>query len=133
MSLSRASGARRRRPVDSGNRSSGVGHGLVGPGSAIVLDVIRVRVFADVSAICQPEDPGVSASRGWTFGQGDLQCSSRLEVEMVDGSELGSGVSMLAALSKAKTGIPGLDDVTGGGLPRDARRCCAAVRGAGRR
>ena len=37
---------------------------------------------------------------------------------MVDGSELGSGVSVLEALSKAPTGIPGLDEVTDGGLPR---------------
>ena len=37
---------------------------------------------------------------------------------MVDGSELGSGVSVLDGLSKAPTGIPGLDEVTDGGLPR---------------
>ena len=37
---------------------------------------------------------------------------------MVDGSELGSGVSVLDVLSKAPTGIPGLDEVTDGGLPR---------------
>ena len=37
---------------------------------------------------------------------------------MVDGSELGFGVSALDALSKAPTGIPGLDEVTDGGLPR---------------
>ena len=37
---------------------------------------------------------------------------------MVDGSELGFEVSALDALSKAPTGIPGLDEVTDGGLPR---------------
>ncbi|MGZ6667788.1 MAG: circadian clock protein KaiC [Solirubrobacteraceae bacterium] len=37
---------------------------------------------------------------------------------MVDGSDLESGVSVLDALSKAPTGIPGLDEVTDGGLPR---------------
>ena len=37
---------------------------------------------------------------------------------MVDGSELGFGLSALDALSKAPTGIPGLDEVTDGGLPR---------------
>ena len=37
---------------------------------------------------------------------------------MVGGSELGSGVPVLDGLSKAPTGIPGLDDVTDGGLPR---------------
>jgi circadian clock protein KaiC len=42
-----------------------------------------------------------------------------LEIDtMVDGSELGFGVSALDALSKAPTGIPGLDEVTDGGLPR---------------
>jgi circadian clock protein KaiC len=41
-----------------------------------------------------------------------------MEVEMADGSELGSGVAVLDALSKAATGIPGLDEVTDGGLPR---------------
>ncbi len=37
---------------------------------------------------------------------------------MVDGSEVGFGLSALDALSKAPTGIPGLDEVTDGGLPR---------------
>ena len=37
---------------------------------------------------------------------------------MVDGSELGFGLSALDALSKTPTGIPGLDEVTDGGLPR---------------
>ena len=37
---------------------------------------------------------------------------------MVDGSELGSGVPVLNVLSKAPTGIPGVDEVTDGGLPR---------------
>ena len=37
---------------------------------------------------------------------------------MVDGSDLESGVSVLDGLSKAPTGIPGLDEVTDGGLPR---------------
>ena len=37
---------------------------------------------------------------------------------MVDGSKLGFGLSALDALSKAPTGIPGLDEVTDGGLPR---------------
>ena len=37
---------------------------------------------------------------------------------MIDGSGLGSGVAALDGLSKAATGIPGLDAVTAGGLPR---------------
>ena len=37
---------------------------------------------------------------------------------MVDGSDLESGVAVLDGLSKAPTGIPGLDEVTDGGLPR---------------
>ncbi len=37
---------------------------------------------------------------------------------MVDGSDLESGVLVLDGLSKAPTGIPGLDEVTDGGLPR---------------
>ncbi|MGO9900627.1 MAG: ATPase domain-containing protein [Solirubrobacteraceae bacterium] len=51
---------------------------------------------------------------------------------MVDGSGLGSGRLVLDGLSKAPTWIPGLDEVTDGGLPRGRTTLLCGGPGCGR-